>query len=340
MKFAPVALVLVCACVLPEPEPEVSVGVSYLGCPEWMCQSNSPLIDNFGLHEVSIAYDPNPQGFKLGRAYAPDGTWLSAGISVQGGVLVGKYSNGTELRGSQMQGAKIDIDNVISGGRYTLSVLSEQDSPLWAGGQQLWVATYLLQWAVRGTDRWENVCPKPDKELGMNAYYSVLFEGDRVDAASKTIEKTPDTRWFNIGCAGSTLAKMFLTGHTEASRAHGFDTSWEQRQTMLKMLSGDYCGTGTPFTVAGVPLDWKDDKEWMEYISNSELEARWTPDGAACLNTPRIKASQHPDGLAVFPDVTTEIEAECATKGISLRRCDDPQDAFLGNHLLSANPPP
>ncbi len=339
MKCLPVVLALgVSACVVPEPEPNVSTGVSYLGCPEWMCQSNSPLIDNYGFHEINTAAIPlaNDEGFKLQRAFDRFGTQIK--IRVEDGVLVGRYSNGDEIAGSQLQDAKINIDNVKVGGRYTLRVVSVQDSPLWATVRQ--VPTYLLQWSVRGTDRWSNVCAKPDKDLGMQAYYSVLFEGDRVHADSKTIEPTPETDWFNIGCAGSTLAKMYLTGHTYASRAHGLVTTWEQRQTMLKMLSADYCGKGRPFTVAGVPLDWKDDKGWMNYITaTSKLEARWTKDGAACLNVPRIEASQDPNGLAEFPNLLQDIQDECTANGVRLDACDDPQDDFLGYHLLSANPP-
>lgn len=336
MKSLSVALLLVCSCVLPAAPEELADVEQALGCPEWMCHSNSPLVDNYGFHDLNIRGVPNSTGFSLGTAVDANGTPIR--ISVGGGQLRGRYANGTWIAGSALAGSKIDI-NQRTGGAYQLLIQFVSESPLWAQGQQQWVPTYLIKWSILGTNRWTNLCPKPDKDLGMNAYYSVLFEGDRVDAKSKTIEPAADTDWFNIGCAGSTLAKMYLTGHTYASKAHGFATTVEQRQTMLKMLSADYCGGGKPFTVAGVPLDWADENGWMRYASaTSTLEARWTDRGAACLNVPRVEASQHPAGLAEFPDLARAIEAECDSRGVTLSPCDQPDDDFLGYHLLSANP--
>lgn len=334
MKFVPVALVLVCACVVPEPEHEnVSEVEQLLGCPEWMCQSNSPVIDNYGFHELNVSGVENSAHIALHSA-SLSGSPVT--ISVSGGQLRARLTSGVVITGSQLTGLTLNLklNGVLT---YQLRVLYVSEAPLWAGGQQVWVPTYLLQWTVIGTSRWTNVCPLPDKDMGMQAYHSVVFEGDRINAKNKWISDTPDTRWFNIGCAGHTLAKMYLTGHTYASKAWGYDTKVDERRTMLKMLSGDYCGHGTPYTVAGTPLDWKDDHGWMKYIDpNSTLEARWTQYGARCLNTPRIEASQYAPGLAVFPDVVASIAAEC-----SIPACDDPPtaDEFMGYHLLSANPP-
>ena len=80
-----------------------------------------------------------------------------------------------------------------------------------------------------------------------------------------------------------------------------------------------------------VPADWSEAKRRQK-----DVEARWTQNGAKCLNTPRIEASQYAPGLAVFPDVVASIAAEC-----SIPACDDPPtaDELMGYHLLSANPP-
>src|SRR5207302_89273 len=132
--------------------------------------------------------------------------------------------------------------------------------------------------------------PNPDL-LGMDAFHAVVFEGDRIDAWQKTVATTIEASWFNIGCAGSTLAKMQLTGHTHVGLQDGLATTMDQRQTMLKMLAADYCGNGTPYTVAGQPLHWADEYNWMHAMASDALEARWTSAGADCLNTPRIEAN-------------------------------------------------
>ena len=334
MKLVPVVLSFLCACVISDSDESLDYSQAQqpLYCSDWMCQTNSPLVDNYGFHDLHMKGQANDAGLSISR-FDLYGQPMS--LSVVGGRLMGRKLDGTVLQGNQLQFATIRL--ALNGtSKYLLRIISYSEAPMWAGGQQVWVPTYLLQWTIIGTTRWTNVCPLPDKAMGMQAYHSVLFEGDRIHADSKTIEPLADRYWFNIGCASSTLSKMFLTGHTHASARWGFTTTVDQRQTMLKMLSGDYCGKGKAYTVAGTPLEWKDDLGWMKYIDPlSKLEARWTKDGAKCLNVPRIEASQYPAGLAVFPDVSAAIEAECR-----IPSCDDapPGDEFMGFHLLSANP--
>jgi hypothetical protein len=56
----------------------------------------------------------------------------------------------------------------------------------------------------------------------------------------------------------------------------------------MKLLAGDYCGNGHPFTVPGVPLEIRDSRNWYNDVSHlSLLEAKWTENGATCLNMPR-----------------------------------------------------
>lgn len=332
MKSIALALALLSSCVIAGSD-ELSDVEQYAKCADWMCGTNSPLIDSYGFHELDTKGQPNSAGIAITK-FEQSGTSYTP--SVTGGRLRGYHANGSTIEGVQLVNAKFHL-SFRGQPAYVLRVAFVSEAPLWVDGQQTWVPTYLLHWANAGTTRWKSLCSLPDKDMGMQAYHSVLFEGDRIDSKAKTIDPVPQRSWFNIGCAGSTLAKMYLTGHTYASKAHGYDTTIGQRQTMLKMLSGDYCGGGTPYTVAGTPLDWKDDKGWMHYThAESKLEARWNAHGAACLNTPRIEASQYAPGLAEFPDVAAKIANEC-----SIPTCADPpaSDEFVGYHLLSANPP-
>ncbi|HLL25428.1 MAG TPA: ADYC domain-containing protein, partial [Kofleriaceae bacterium] len=152
--------------------------------------------------------------------------------------------------------------------------------------------------------------------------HAVLFEGERITAATKTV--ADDSRyWFNIGCAGTALAKLHLTGRTEAAQSVGFATDIDDRQAMLKMLVGDYCGTGRAFTVQGQPLMWRDDQGTIDMPTSpaSELEAAWTADGAWCLSTPRLVKHPSAASAAKFPEgVEAAILAECGTRP---RRCGE-----------------
>lgn len=107
---------------------------------------------------------------------------------------------------------------------------------------------------------------------------------------------------------------MHVYGHTQASQIAGFATTIPERQTFLKMLVADYCGTGKVFTVAGQPLMWTDDRGTMPLTSGvpRTTEARWQPSGADCVNEPRVDEYPTEDGMAEFPDgAEAAIAAEC-----------------------------
>jgi hypothetical protein len=186
------------------------------------------------------------------------------------------------------------------------------------------------------------VCAQPNNDdiLTMDRYHALVFEGERIDAARKTVGATLDARWFNIGCAGSTLAKLHLTGHTQAAESDGFSTTIRERQTMLKMLSADYCGSGRAFTVGGQPLHWVDDHGTMTVgLFGNYTEADWTANGASCLDTPRVVANPTATSLAHFPDAAT-VAAEIydACRGAPPPPCTGAMAS--GIHLRSYNPGP
>jgi hypothetical protein len=136
----------------------------------------------------------------------------------------------------------------------------------------------------------------------------VVFEGDRINATTRTVNPAADNRWFNLGCALHTLAKMRLTRNTLNTVANG---DWRRVQATLKMLSADYCGNGTAFTVGGTPILWRQNPPGMTYRFQPQpgaLEARWNENGAICLGTPRLAV--HP--IAEFPDLAKSIRRACA----------------------------
>jgi hypothetical protein len=221
-----------------------------------------------------------------------------------------------------------------------------------SGSPHITLESYLLNWNEfkNGWGDARNVCTNPPSRenpdalgmIGSLAFHTLLFEGDRIDADRK-LDTGIETSWFNLGCAGSALAKMALTGHTEAARNAGtFVTTLSERQTMLKMLTADYCGTGMPFTVAGQPLNWRDDHGTMKLIQQpAQLvrEARWTEKGPACLDKPRIDV--HPTALSntvfgVNANIYNLVLSTCPQQ--MPPPCDDNTLEVDGYHLLSATP--
>ncbi|HEX7837931.1 MAG TPA: ADYC domain-containing protein [Kofleriaceae bacterium] len=319
-----------------------------------MCGTNSPQIAEFGFWELNlpttlgVAGLPNNVGLQLlefvqgNQAYLP---------RVIGGRLIATSAQ-TTLAGSQLVNGFFLLRN---GSRaFKLRVTEVSTVPSWAmqpsTGTYPVLESYKLDWFEFVNGNWgdpRNMCPNPpsrdSSDLltmgGTNLYRTLLFEGDRIDAARKR-DTGVDTTWFNLGCAGSALAKMALTGHTEASRVTGaFNTTLAERQTMLKMLSADYCGDGTPFTVAGQPLNWRDDHGTMKFIAPENqllLESRWTASGAACLDKPRVDVHPTPLGTSTFAGgVYPQVMALCP----QLPQCADASFNNDGYHLLTATAP-
>lgn len=325
-------------------------------CDGWLCGTNSPQIANFGFWELNlpqslgVAGQPNNVGMQVIEFVQGNQIYLPR---VVGGRLLA-MSSSTTLSGAALTGGWLSLRN---GSRlFKLQVAEVGSVTSWAvptSGNPVVLESYKLDWTEFMNGNWGrflNVCTNPPSRdsgdlltmTGADIYRTLLFEGDRINADRK-LDTGVDTSWFNLGCAGSALAKMALTGHTEAARVAGtFVTTLSERQTMLKMLAADYCGDGMPFTVPGQPLNWRDDHGTMKLIAQPaqlSLESRWTEKRAACLDKTRIDA--HPTMLSnqVFgANVYSQVQNHCALQMLQIPPCADSSLAVGGYHLLSATP--
>jgi hypothetical protein len=324
-------VVALSGCVAGE-EPASVAEADLLGtpCPDWGCGINSPQIDNSFFHELNVDGVVNLEGYTLLGASKTGGIY---DVSVEDARMIARLRVGTlsaprVLTGESLEGLALSLRrfNAATGTtrHYTLVVESvsnvvEYRATPPGGSTPPTIETYKLYIQSEGPFG-AYLCQNGPELLSgegprqMARYSAVVFEGERIDAKQKTIAPVLSSRWFNIGCAESAVAKLHLHGHTHASRTAGFDTTIAERQTMLKMLVGDYCGTGKPFTVTRQPLDWEDDQHTMVMPASipKALEARWRPYGAACLNTPRVVAHPSDEAAEAFPEgVERAIAAEC-----------------------------
>ena len=318
-----------------------------IGCDPFFCgKGNSDVIDNMGLHDLNVKGEVNDTGFRLTKM-------------VKGGVVFEPRVYASELYGyevggsaylppSEVVGAELVVehDNQLT---YLIKIQSIDESEYWGtpDSHVVQATSYRLLWKEMKKGKWQNLCVEPptpghpDLRGNQPAYNAFLFEGDRIDERYKTFEDKPDDDWFNIGCMGHALAKLHLTGHTQAAkRQRGFVSDLPERQTFLKMIVGDYCGSGQPFTVAGQPLDYMNASGTVKYASGGplEIEARWNPDGATCLNKPRVTANATPESDAAFPN---GIEAAMLAAGCEPPpACHNDDDVWNldGHYLNSANP--
>jgi hypothetical protein len=350
MKCLPVVLVLVCSCVVPDPDvEEVAVEEqNVLGtkpnCDETGCGMNSPYLDTYGFHFLYQDGSINPQGFRI-TAFERFGTPLT--LKVVDGRITGIDASNVVYAETTLNGAKFHISyngtpmfRIMINGYETMFSWAEN-----ARGQRMRVRTYRFKWeTVSDPNKFYDLCSNPgvDETLGMNEHHTLVFEGDVIDANAKKVLPTINNNVINFGCAGGTLAKQHLTGHTEVAARQGFVTTYDERTTNLKMLSADYCGNGKAFTIGGQPLQWSDHRSWVDVVpplgGSVVREALWSTAGAVCLNKPRLVANASAFGTAMYGNIETAIAATC-TRPVWCGSGSAYQPDS-GMHLVSSNPYP
>lgn len=314
------------------------------------CPGNSPVIATYPFHELNLAGQPNKQGFAIVK-FVIDGTELEFGVG--NGEIYGHRNDAVVAAGAAVTGGELWL--VRGTDQYVLKINAVVPVQMWAapgpGQSPATIRAYELTWAQLGPSgrpegQWSNLCvaamrPPHDVDLGNTPnHLTYVFEGERIDPKQRTIVGI-DPSWFNLGCAGHTLMKMYMMGHVAAAHRHGYSTTPDERQTVMKMFSADYCNAGYAFTVPGVPLRWQDDRGWYPYrqTSNLQLEARWTPTGASCINLSRVTANFNANAAlrARWPNgIEPELRARCK---VVPPRCRDSDPArFDGHHIVTANP--
>jgi hypothetical protein len=325
--------------------------------------SNSPEIDHRGMHDLDLTgMVANDNGFRIasysknGIQYRPvvdKATLTGRDLKTGAIVLQGRGMTPNSLIGSRfvVVNAKFSTEYVIQ-----IDDVGEVEYQAKPGGHVMTTPTYFVNWTVSRNGEqqgatWKNICRSPPTDnvdtFGMNRFHVVLFEGDRISAPNKNVYAV-DNRWFNIGCASHALAKQHLFGHTQGAMdtSPEFTTTLPERTAHLKMLAADYCGQGVALTMAGQPLNWRDHRGWFPYSAaramppyTPALEARWSADGATCLNMPRVAAHPTAESAMYFPNIELAIKDACTAAGkVRPPSCPPSANDFFGFHILSANP--
>ena len=110
----------------------------------------------------------------------------------------------------------------------------------------------------------------------------LVLKDEDYNEIDATIRREPGT--LTLACPGTAISKMKLMGYDPQEQA--YPTTPAQRQAVIKMLTGRYCGA-FPFTENGMPLYWENRGRWFSWRPAGTVEALWNEDGAICLNRPR-----------------------------------------------------
>jgi hypothetical protein len=325
------------------------------------CPGNSPVIATFPFIDLSLRrFEPNAQGISITR-------FMINGLDHQLRVTRGQISGvrtGPPVTGNALEGAELWLRHSDKDGdtervtEYVLKITSVARVPMWANRNPSQPAPEIEAYHIDWTDvvnhlpsdhPWQNLCAAAmlpgggghyDPDLrGVRNDLTFVFEGDRINPNTRVVYDL-DTNWFNLGCSGHTLMKMYLMGHVEATQLLGYVTTRDERTTIMKMFSADYCGTGYAFTVPGMKLQWQDHKHWFNYPGLPlRIEARWGPNGATCLNVPRVDANPTSASDARWPrpgGVAAAIPVPCR---LTRPACTNTDIQFFDNkHLVTATP--
>ncbi|HVV86043.1 MAG TPA: ADYC domain-containing protein [Kofleriaceae bacterium] len=273
------------------------------GCPEWGCTGNSPVIGPYELHELDLDGSPNTQGVSIG-AISLNGVPVRV-VFKGGDQIYAVDDNQNVYSGTQLDHLTFFLRTPTT--RYDLVVT--QVTPKATSNTRFWVGkadqieTYELQFADEAhPNELRPVCknPPPSEGGGENwpaSFESILFQGDRYDGTKKVViaaSYEESRNWFNIACAGSVIAKLHLNRHTTAGSDDDHRTHPEERQALLKMYTGDFCGEGYAFTQAGTPLHWQNAFGWRK-LDGTEVgfESWWDSHGALCLTSHRLGSAYY-----------------------------------------------
>jgi len=213
--------------------------------------------------------------------------WQLNGVTLSGSVFKGtKVVNGetVTIEGLDFIGAQIKLDGPDK--KVTLRIDDIYKDPANPSGD-----VYFHKFSVSEpkNNGWTSLC-RDAADLPTTAIVLAnawnMTTGARIDA--------PDA--VTIACRGAALAKCVEFGYRPWATATSCVGNKcaplalkDHHQACTRMVRADYCGTGTPHTLNGTPIDVIDrlspviQAEGTRDFANWSVEAEWGPGGALCV---------------------------------------------------------
>jgi hypothetical protein len=344
-----VLMATIAACAT---EPVISTSTPALGneCTGWECTGNAASLgDHLFFWEVDGSrLEYNTAGVRYVKFEHRDG--FSMDLILEGHTLKGRA--GRIYEGDDLLGAWIRLTDA-GGHDYLLRIELVDHIPFLGRfpGPTIPVYYFRVDDEEDG-DFKQDLCPSNNLEPEYHGNASaILFAGDRYSPDTMKVIATATEpagnpaedvgQWFNIACAGTAMAKMHRYRYTHAAQQvggmNGRTTTRDQRTAFLKMLTADYCGTGTPFTVDGQAVEFRDRMGLVTPAApahlaapieasadSSSVESVWTSGGALCLSRPRRERDD--------PGIRARILRHCADHGHVIARTCRPYESSWMNY--------
>ncbi|HEX3757387.1 MAG TPA: ADYC domain-containing protein [Kofleriaceae bacterium] len=182
------------------------------------------------------------------KAGLPNGPPLS-GPGVVGSTWTGTATDGTTV--------KLRIDRSLAG--------TAPNTDLWFYGL-----------SYQTTAGWQPLC-------GLDAtnqpILAVSVAGVWGTSGLDTAHYAASTTQFTLACRGKTIGKCVELGYKT------YKGYTNQLTSCVRLLRGDFCGTGDAYTTNGNELNLYDNVGVQTDTQVWPVEAEWTPDGARCVNS-------------------------------------------------------
>lgn len=350
MRFRQLAILAITAggCGLAE-EPAESTAQAALACSMITCGGNAPTAgDGLLFDELDLFGRPNYAGVAMTGANLADGT--PAQIQIWHDILYAVDPAGRVYLGYDLLLTQIHFKHIPTGETFDIRVddYNMQVATFMSGAPDF-IPVYDFKARRSGSNKFDfEVCNHDSLPVAAEEswpgvpHHALVYRGDRYGPHKTVLPNSPSDGWSFIACNGGAATKMHMWRHTYAG---GFDlagnatymTTPQERQTLLKAITADYCGDDRKeFTVFGQRLAFATADDPMgfpvPYTSVSSIEALWGPGGATCINRPRREA---------FGVTKPQIEKDC---GHAFPTCSSlaatlpPPGWFNTSHVVTANP--
>ena len=254
---------------------------------------------------------------------SPNGKSLNGislnGISLNGKSLNGKSLNGISLNGKSLNGVTLTASSVsgppLSGANLvgstwtgtasdgsTVALRIDSATAGAAPNAELW----FYGMSYQTTTGWQPLC---GLDVDGKAVLALSVAGVWTATASDLAHYTASTTQFTLACRATTVAKCVELGY----KTYKGYTS--QLASCVRLLRGDYCGTGSAYTTDGNLLNLFDNVGVQADTEAWSPEAEWTPDGAQCVNSKNAARYE----LVLSSDPWCVRHAETATCGTTFK---------------------
>jgi hypothetical protein len=214
------------------------------------------------------------------------------GVSINGVSINGVSINGVSASGLTVGASGI---SVVSGGTtksgaalvnatFTGTLASGATQPLRITAATLLpdsVWSYHLEAKNPTSGLWVNACPGTADAI---AYAGRWDERDGVAGAGGWIA---DATKFSFACRGASVAKCIEFGYAPWKTVGGVLLR-NHHQACVRMLRGDYCGDGHPWTETGTTINFYDALAIQVDAAAWKADAEWTAAGARCIDKARV----------------------------------------------------